>query len=266
MITNNILLIENNLGNLKNKGVNNSIHILKQYIKNYKISNQKALSNGNLEQQLFNNLINIYNNIDNEKIYIGGDHSTAMATITKNYEPGMKIIWIDAHPDINTYVESETKNFHGMPLAYLTGLDKLNNSCMFTPYIPFKDILYIGIRSIDEFESKIIKEKNIKYIDCKLENYREIINDFLGDSKFHISFDVDSITPYDMPCTGTMVENGIPQCKMRELMDYLLTMGPNSLDIMEINLELGTYYHYRKSIATLFYIFDKYKIFTSVAE
>jgi arginase len=261
---NNILLIENNLGNTTNIGINRSIEILKKYIKKYKISSQTAISNNSsIEKKLFYNLINIYNNIQDERIFIGGDHSSAIATISKIYYPGMKIIWIDAHPDINTYKESISKNYHGMPLAVLTGLDRILNSALFDIKIPFSDILYIGIRSIDDFERKIIEEKNIKFIDSNLTNYKEIIKDFLGNNKFHISFDVDSIVPYDMPCTGTRVENGITRDKMRELMDYLLVFKPNSLDIVEINLTLGSYYQYHKSIATLFYVFENYNIFST---
>ena len=36
----------------------------------------------------------------------------------------LKVLWIDAHPDINTYKASNTKNYHGMPLSFLTGLDR----------------------------------------------------------------------------------------------------------------------------------------------
>ena len=38
--------------------------------------------------------------------------------------PNLKLIWMDAHADINTYNESITKNYHGMPLSILTGIEK----------------------------------------------------------------------------------------------------------------------------------------------
>ena len=262
MISENILLIENDLGNTGNLNINNSLDVIKTYIKKYKISQQNVTESDNPEKKLFDNLINIYNNIENEKIFIGGDHSSAIATISKIYCPGMKVIWIDAHADINTYEESTSKNHHGMPVAFLTGMDKIADSDLFDIKIPYSDILYIGIRSIDDFEFKIIEENKIKFIDSNLVDYKRIIKEFLGNSKFHISFDVDSINPYDMPCTGTKVEDGISNKKMRELMDYLLTFSPNSLDIVEINLSLGSYYHYHKSMTTLFYVFKNYNIFT----
>ena len=36
----------------------------------------------------------------------------------------LTLIWIDAHPDINTYKASISKNRHGMPVAMCVGLDK----------------------------------------------------------------------------------------------------------------------------------------------
>ena len=57
---------------------------------------------------------------------IGGDHSIAIGSVAGSldfYKKDVSVIWIDAHADINTYEASETKNLHGMPLSFLTGLD-----------------------------------------------------------------------------------------------------------------------------------------------
>ena len=96
----------------------------------------------------------------NKKINIGGDHSMAIATVADSLNrvpPGkLKVIWFDAHPDINTYKSSISKNYHGMPLGYLTGLCKSHYFPFITNYLNFENLLYIGIRDIDEYEKKII--------------------------------------------------------------------------------------------------------------
>ena len=81
------------------------------------------------QENLIKNLRNLYtvnSRIGGEKINIGGDHSMAIATVADSLnrvkQNDLKLLWFDAHPDINTYNASETKNYHGMPLAYLSGL------------------------------------------------------------------------------------------------------------------------------------------------
>lgn len=230
----NTIIIDHSLGQTKNF----TMKKLKNNFKNHLQVNNSLNFNESLN--------NIYNNINNFNCFFGGDHSIAIATISKIYKSGMKIIWIDAHPDINTFESSITGNIHGMPLAFLTHLesqekleDKYQTKLDFNiPKIPFEDILYIGIRDIDPFELEIINKYSIKYI-SKFDNFyniKEDIKTFIGDSTFHISFDVDSLDPEVMPCTGTRVNNGISKENAKLLLDYLLLLRPNSLDITELNL------------------------------
>ena len=62
----------------------------------------------------------------------------------------LKVIWIDAHPDINSFKSSKTKNFHGMPLSFLTGMDYNPKFNFIKNILPIKNILYIGIRKINK--------------------------------------------------------------------------------------------------------------------
>jgi arginase len=40
----------------------------------------------------------------------------------KKFKPDTKILWMDAHIDANTPESSPSKNAHGMPLAFLSGI------------------------------------------------------------------------------------------------------------------------------------------------
>jgi arginase len=55
---------------------------------------------------------------------------------------------------------------HGMPLAFLLGLvenaNKLPSFGWFKSCLRPSDIVYIGLRDLDPFEKRIIKELNIK--------------------------------------------------------------------------------------------------------
>ena len=56
-------------------------------------------------------------------LLLGGDHSQAFATVSAliNAYPDLRILWVDAHADINTPETSPSGNSHGMPLSGLLG-------------------------------------------------------------------------------------------------------------------------------------------------
>ena len=58
-------------------------------------------------------------------------------------------------------------NMHGMPLAFLSGLVKDANKLPGFDWIqpvlnPSEDIVYIGLRDVDSYEKRVIKDYNIK--------------------------------------------------------------------------------------------------------
>ena len=184
--------------------------------------------------------------------------STVASSLNKYKD--VKVIWIDAHPDINTFKNSKTKNYHGMPLSFLTGLDYNPKFSFIKNILPMKNILYIGIRDIDEYEKKIINEKKINYISVQdiRQNFKSSmvkINNFIDDSPIHVSFDVDAIDPKYIPCTGTPVKNGLNIKESINLMKYLEKYNLVSMDITELNLELGSINDKMKSISNFFKIF-----------
>jgi arginase len=105
---------------------------------------------------------------------LGGDHSIAIGTISGSAKAtkertgrDIAVIWVDAHPDINTPEASHSGSIHGMPLAFLTGLAKEDSKDMFgwlekEHLISMKKLVYIGVRDIEPFEKKVIREHGIK--------------------------------------------------------------------------------------------------------
>jgi arginase len=72
----------------------------------------------------------------------------------KRFNQDTKIIWVDAHIDANTPESSPSRNAHGMPLAFLSGMVPMfkNWSCVDIQ----KDLCYFGIRSFEEDEAQMI--------------------------------------------------------------------------------------------------------------
>tara|TARA_A100001015_G_scaffold63710_1_gene70341 strand:- start:2491 stop:3333 length:843 start_codon:yes stop_codon:yes gene_type:complete len=216
---------------------------------------------------IYESLLALYSanaRIRGPRVNIGGDHSMSIATVShslNNYE-NLKLIWIDAHPDINTSFSSKTKNIHGMPLGFLTNLDEDDRFPFLVNHVNFKNILYIGIRDIDDFERKILKYTN--NINCnQINNWPFIskISNFIGDSPIHISFDVDAVDPKFIPCTGTSVNKGLNPDKIKILFDFLYKFKRNqivNLDVTEFNPKIGNKEDYDESIKNIFKILDKF--------
>ena len=222
---------------------------------------------------LSSNLIKLYRS--NVKatlptINIGGDHSMAIATVAASlhkYGSELKVVWFDAHADINTRATSPSGNFHGMPLAFLTGLDHDYDLFPFlyaVPELKFENILYLGIRDLDDGEKKVLKEKKIKFIksaDINNDPKRafEIVKAFVGKDPVHLSFDVDGIDPSEMPCTGTTAKKGVRVDAIKPVLDKIMKKtNIVNMDITELNLELGDDNQREVSMTNFVKLFQKY--------
>ena len=223
-----------------------------------------------MTNNLFKNLINLYNvnkAIKQPKINIGGDHSMSIATIadTLNQHPDAKVIYFDAHGDINTYDSALAKNYHAMPLSFVTGIDKDVNGDF--PFIKNKlkleNLLFVGTRCLDQYEVDIIYKYNIKTItpseiNNDLPTAMAKMEEFVGNSPFHISFDVDCMDPKYIPSTGTVDSGGIKLENGKKILDYLYTKNVVNVDITELNVSLGTSKEVDKSMKNSVELYREY--------
>lgn len=238
MFTKNILLAGTSCGQLR-KGVSKFPSIISKYIRpSYNTYDME------LKNEIYHDMNMIYKTgMPHDKfICIGGDHSISIATgaLSLNRHPDTKFIWIDAHADINTFSSSITKNYHGMPLSFLTKLDCNHHFQFINKRLKFENLCYIGLRDIDRFEREVINDNKIKCIDHKIDIVLILDNlsRFIKDSPIHISFDVDSIDPTYISSTGTKVNNGITVYKAKLLLQYLLAKNVVGMDIVEMNMDI----------------------------
>ena len=258
-----IILFPHNLGQTK-IGVEKAPKYLNKFI-NRKKHNVKLVKNtGNL----FKNINELYkkNETSTGKIInIGGDHSMSIATIadTLNKYPNSKVVYFDAHADINTYKSSNSKHYHGMPLAFVTGLDNDKKFSFIKNLLPFENLLYIGSRCWDIFEVNKIHAKKIKFLtpDDINNNFNDSLSqimNFVGNSPIHLSFDVDSIDPKYIPSTGTPVKNGLEIEKAMTILSNLNNKNVVNIDITELNMDLGSKQDGIKSGKNTQKIFEKF--------
>lgn len=179
-------------------------------------------------------------------IVLGGDHSLSMGTISGVACHGKTgVIWIDAHTDINTPESSPSGNVHGMPIAHLLGYgsDDFLNIWGGGAVIQPEDIVYIGIRSVDDPEREMLRKLNIKTFTMKeidKQGSASIAEQALAHlqhvDRIHLSFDVDSLDPTIAPGVGTPVQGGLTYREAHLLMELFCdSQRITSLDLAEVN-------------------------------
>lgn len=182
-------------------------------------------------------------------IILGGDHSLALGSISgaSKYFNNIGVVWVDAHGDFNTEITSESKNAHGMPLAFLSGYGKKELVNLYYEGIKVKEenIFHIGGRDIDLKERDLLNQTKVNLYDKSIvdeKGFNWIIEDILKKCKeqsiksLHISFDIDFMDKYIVPGTGTRVEGGYTVEDSKYVVRRLIESNMvKSIDFVEFN-------------------------------
>eukprot|EP01063_Lacrimia_lanifica_P018972 TRINITY_DN2596_c0_g1_i1.p1 TRINITY_DN2596_c0_g1~~TRINITY_DN2596_c0_g1_i1.p1 ORF type:complete len:378 (+),score=151.77 TRINITY_DN2596_c0_g1_i1:77-1210(+) len=198
---------------------------------------------------------------------LGGDHTISIGTImaTRKVRPTTRVIWIDAHPDINCPESSLSGNCHGMPVAHVMNLVdgfRIDN------HVQPHEFCYIGIRDIDDAEQVRIDEFEKKGMlvfradDINRRGMKSVLEEIdakwgkAGATEFdfpiHISLDIDSMDPQFTPATGTPVDGGIHPEHVKQLLRWAngrAHTGLCHLDVVELNPYLATAHEAAKTVS-----------------
>lgn len=199
---------------------------------------------------------NHFENPQDIVVTIGGDHSIASATIgamLKKYGERLRVLWIDAHADINIPEDSPSGSYHGMPVAHLMGLfnkkapgfDWLDSAPLLKP----QNIAYIGLRDLDSAEVQTIKKYGITAFrtrDIVHYGLSEVLNRCIRslrldepDAVLHVSFDIDACDPAIAPGTGTRARGGLTYRETMYLCEEIASRKKLvSFDLVEVNPEI----------------------------
>jgi len=156
-------------------------------------------------------------------ITMGGDHSMAAASVSalaraKNAVGKTGLIWIDAHPDLNTPATSPSQSFHGMGVMTLLGqghpdfVALTGGEAILKP----ENILYLGLRDIDAGEREAIDRLGIAHYtvgDTRKEDLQTIMDREVARISNNVdalamSIDLDSFDPTVAPSVGSPVPGG----------------------------------------------------------
>lgn len=186
---------------------------------------------------------------DSFTIIIGGDHNLALGSISgvSKYYNNLGVIWIDAHGDFNTEDMSESKNAHGMPLAFLCGYgdEKLRNLYYKGKKVKEENVFHIGGRDIDLKEQKLLESTKINMYNKNLIDkvgFICVIEDIIKKcdkqniEALHISLDIDFLDKLLVTGTGTRVDGGYVVEDLKFILSQLIEKNlVKSLDFVEFN-------------------------------
>ncbi|MEK6668617.1 MAG: arginase [Pseudomonadota bacterium] len=184
-------------------------------------------------------------------LMLGGDHSLAMGSISavarhcRDTGQRLRVLWLDAHADLNTATLTPSGNLHGMPVACLCGHGpaELTGIGGHSPALSPQDIRQIGIRSVDPGEKRFVHALGIEVFDMRFidENgmRHTMAQALLGldeRTHLHVSLDVDFLDPDIAPGVGTTVRGGPTYREAQLCMEMIADTGRlGSLDVVELN-------------------------------
>jgi arginase len=188
---------------------------------------------------------------DRIAVFLGGDHLMSAGTVAgmalRARQEGREqfVLWLDAHTDFHSLETTTSGNLHGTPVAYFTGQPGFGHG--FPPVeapVPPRNILMLGIRSVDPAERVRITEAGLPIADMRMideEGIARPLSEFLAgvkaaNGRLHVSFDVDFVEPSIAPAVGTTVPGGATFREAHLVMEMLHDSGlVTSLDVAELN-------------------------------
>jgi arginase len=213
-------------------------------VKNFKLEPVSIVKNNFFKgfdgYYILKNEIERIHNECRRTLLLGGDHSIGISSVDAMlniYGDDLRILWIDAHADINDYISSKTGNIHGMPLGFhFVGTRNTISWNERQRRLKPNQLFYYGIRDLDDFEYDLIKMYNIKHTNTINE---ELITFIKTAPRLMISFDVDSLDPLYVSSTGTRASGGLTPDNVRDIMLLASKFNLVHLDITELNPQLG---------------------------
>lgn len=183
-------------------------------------------------------------------VFMGGDHALSLGTVAgvaahaAEQERPLFVLWLDAHPDINTPQTTVSGNLHGTPIAYVTGQDGFDGFPRLAKPVANGNVCFIGLRSVDKPERESIQQSGMTAIDMRQIDEQGIatpLRAFLAkvaeaNGMLHVSLDVDFLDPAIAPAVGTTVPGGATFREAHLVMEMLHDCGlVSSLDLVELN-------------------------------
>jgi len=159
--------------------------------------------------------------IDGWAITIGGDCGVSLAAVghaTERTGGDLAVVWLDAHPDLNTPQTSPSGAFGGMVLRALTG-DGVEG---LVPRVPVASshVVIAGVRSTDEGEERYLAAAGIRPVGvAELATPDALLAAIAatGASSVYVHIDVDVLDPAEISGLNNPVPFGLSASALTDL-------------------------------------------------
>ena len=169
----------------------------------------------------------------------GGDHSVAAGSVVGvrrglrrryGYDVPLYLLWLDAHPDVNTPETSPSGNLHGMVLAGLLGAGPL---ALDTP-LPAERVVLAGVRDLDPGERAFLAARPaIRRWDVAALRggaWQPLLAALLQeierrDGRLYVSLDLDVLDPAYAPGVAVPVAGGAAPSDVLALLRRVTASG-----------------------------------------
>jgi len=142
-------------------------------------------------------------------LLLGGEHSISIPAVKALKKEKPLVIVFDAHADLR-------EEFEGKRICHATCSRRILD------FIPKKDLIVLGVRSLSRQELEFIKKNKLKVFfieEIKKESGKiiKLIERESKNRKIYLSIDIDAFDPSIAPGTGTPEHNGLAYSEFKEL-------------------------------------------------
>ncbi|HOT32920.1 MAG TPA: arginase family protein [Rhodoglobus sp.] len=164
--------------------------------------------------------------IDGPVITIGGDCGVELAAIEHVAGDDVAVIWLDAHPDLNTPESSPSGAFTGMVLRTLLG----EGPAQLVPGTPLKPsrVILAGARSFDPGEDEYIAAHRVVTIGADEVSGQSLVDAVVasGAASVYVHIDLDVLDPEDIQGLGYPEPFGVRSADLVNALKALVARFP----------------------------------------
>ena len=148
---------------------------------------------------------------------VGGDCGIEVAVVSHlaaRHGGELAVVWLDAHPDLNTPESSPSGHFHGMPLRVLMGEGDPAFTSLARPQVRAEQLVLAGMRAPDPPERAFAEQRGIPTLSpgSLVEGPTELLRWLRGTGlgSVYVHLDLDVCDPREVPTVACPTPGGVP--------------------------------------------------------
>ena len=148
---------------------------------------------------------------------LGGDCGIEVAIVSHlvaRYDGELAVIWLDAHPDLNTPGSSPSGHFHGMPLRVLMGEGDPGFTALVERPVRAEQLVLAGMRAPDPPERAFIEMRRLRTVspESLTQGPTDVVRWLraTGLPRAYVHLDLDVCEPRELPTVACPTPGGVP--------------------------------------------------------